>query len=300
MSMLRDFLDFKSQRHNIDGNALGSDGSRLTIRKEIQRSSLLDEFYVSATLTVAFSSIVSAKARGVVLKNVSRPLAYIPAKPFIFSAVAAGLAPRLVHSGLISVLQDYYARLAFASALSDSPALGWSNGQHPEHGELVQLVDLWQRACVLANVVTHQLYDIEHIDDPVRNHKLISTQQLIKDAISGKCPCVRRDGTVYVPGLLDQRRDERHALGWTVWLDAGGTRERATLQDISAGGMGLTVRPGHPIGALIAVQLSNARCLTGVVVWSQKDRIGVRLLQPLSPTDPLLSGAAEDRQPALN
>lgn len=300
MSMLRNFLDFKSQRHNVDGNAHGANGPRLTIRKEVQRSSLLDEFYVSATLTVAFSSIVSAKAHGVVLKNVSRPLAYIPVKPFIFPAVAAGAGPSLVHSGLISVLQDYYTRLAFASVLSDSPALGWSNGQNAEHGELAQLVDLWQRACVLANVVTHQLYDIENINDPVRNHKLISTHQLIKDAISGKCPCVRRDGTVYVPGLLDQRRDERHALGWTVWLDAGGTRERATLQDISAGGMGLTVRPGHPIGALIAVQLSNARCLTGVVVWSQKDGIGVRLLQPLSPTDPLLSGAAEDRQPALN
>ena len=300
MSMLRDFLDFKSQRQHVGGNALGSNASRLTIRKEAQRSSLLDEFYVSATLTVAFSSIVSAKARGIVLKNVSQPLAYIPEKPVIFPAVAAGLAPALVHLGLISVLQDYYTRLAFASAISDSPALGWSNGQSAEHGELVQLVDVWQRACVLANVVTHQLYDIEHIDDPVRNHKLISTQQLIKDAISGKCPCVRRDGTVYVPGLLDQRRDERHALGWTVWLDADGMREQAVLQDISAGGMGLAVCHGHPIGTLIAVQLSNGRCLTGVVVWSQKDRIGARFLQPLSATDPLLSGAAEDRQPTLN
>ena len=300
MPMLRNLLEFKSQRHNSDGDSLGSERSRLTFQQEVLHRSLLDEFYGSAKLTVTFASIVSAQARGVVLKNVSRPLAYIPATPLIFPAVAAGLVQGFGHSGLISVLQDYYARLAFARALSDSPAIVGCNGGNPENGELVQLVDVWQRACVLANVVAHQLYEIEHMDDPVRKQKLISTQQLIKAAISGQSPCVRADGTVYVPGWLDQRREERRALGWTIWLDVGGTRERATLQDISSGGMGLTLCRGHPVGTLIAVQLPNARCLAGVVAWSQKDRMGAQFLQPLSPTDPLLSGAAENRQPTLN
>ncbi len=290
MLTLRTLLTLKSQRQTLDDNPLGFDRSRLSFQQEILLRSLLNEFYSSAKLTVAFASIVSARAHGIRLQNVSRPVAYIPTDPLIFPAVAAGLAPALGHSGLISGLHDYYTRVAFARALSEIPALVQDDG-NSGHRELVQLADVWQRVCALASIVAHLLYDVEHAGDPVRKNQLISIHKLINAAKSGSSPCVRNDGTVFVPGWLDHRRDERRAVGWQVWLEGGGKRDRATLKDISSGGMGLTCCHSRSVGTQISVQLTDARCLVGVVTWSQNDRMGVKFLQPLSATDPLLTAA---------
>lgn len=293
MLRLRTVLTRKSQRQIIDDNPLGFDRSRLTLQQEILLRSLLNEFYSSAKLTVAFASIVSARTRGIRLQNVSRPLAYIPADPLIFPAVAAGLAPALGHSGLISGLHEYYTRVTFARGLSGIPALVQDDG-NAGHLELVQLADVWQRVCALASIVAHLLYDVESAGDPVRKNQLISIHRLINDAKIGNSPCVRNDGTVFVPGWLDHRRNERRAVGWQVWLESSGKRDRATLRDISAGGMGLTTCHNRPVGTQVSVQLADARCLAGVVTWSQNDRIGVKFLQPLSATDPLLTSAYDN------
>ncbi len=290
MLTLRTLLARKSQRQILDDNPLGFDRSRLTLQQEILLRSLLNEFYSSAKLTVAFASIVSARTRGVRLQNVSRPEAYIPADPLIFPAVAAGLAPALGYSGLISGLHEYYTRVAFARGLSAIPALVQDDGNSGQR-ELVQLADVWQRVCALASIVAHLLSDVECAGDPVRKNQLITLHRLINAAKSGSSPCVRNDGTVFVPGWLDHRRDERRAVGWQVWLESGGKRDRATLRDISAGGMGLTSSNSRPVGTQISVQLADARCLAGVVTWSQNDRLGVKFLQPLYANDPLLTAA---------
>ena len=149
--------------------------------------------------------------------------------------------------------------------------------------------DVWRRVCDLANLVAHQLYDVESVKGPDQAHPLLSIHELIKAAQRGQTPCIRNDGLVAIPGWLDQRRDERKQLYWKVWMTADGHRERATLQDISTSGMGLVDCPALMIGAQVTVQLPDQRCLTGVVSWSQPNRVGARFVNPLSVNDPLLS-----------
>ena len=224
MPIFNSLLTFKSHRNANDEHPYRFDRSRLTIQQVMLVRSLLNEFYSSAKLTATFASIVSARRRGLKLQNVSRPVAYIPSDPLIFPAVAAGLSPALDSHELMNGLQDYYARVAFARALSEISALV-GEADDLGHRELAQLDDVWQQVCALANIVAHHLFDVENVDDPARKYQLISIQELINAAKSGRSPCVRSDGTVFVPGWLDQRREERLAAGWQVWIEYGGDRK---------------------------------------------------------------------------
>ena len=299
MSALKQLFPLKFPRLARDENTLTFDRSRLSEQQEILLRSVINEFYCSAKLTVVFTSIVNARHQAIELQSMSQPSAYIPTDPLLFPAVAAGLTPSFGHSHLINALQDYYSRLIFARAFSVLPAAA-ASGITTKNLELDQIADVWQRICDLANVVAHQLYDVENIEYSPNNHQLLSIHSLIKAAQSGLCPCVRMDGSIFVPGWLDQRREARRPLGWKVWFESGNSRERATLQDISSGGMGLVACQARPLGTQISVQLTDARCLIGVVTWSKPDRMGIRFLQPLSHTDPLLTAVSKQEFSSLN
>jgi PilZ domain len=251
--------------------------------------SVLSEFYSSAKLTAVFTSLVNAEMRGIRLQNVSRPLAYVPPTPLILPAVAAGLTPLNGHADLIANLQEYYERIGFARGISDFDGAPSNQVSESHRRELAQIGDVWQRICSIANVVAHQCFDVEESENPVRRQMLISTHQLIKAAHAGQHPCVRADGTMFIPGWLDQRREERRPAVIPVRLEFSGKIETAMLQNISSGGMGIASRVEIAVGEQISVQLPNFRLLVGIVAWCSQGRIGARFLTPLSQTDPLLT-----------
>ncbi len=299
MSPIANYLLSKLQNTSGDDQPAVFDRSRLNQQQEVLLRSIINEFYCSAKLMVVFTSIVNARLQGVGLQNISRPSSFMPTEPLIFHAVASGLTPSFGHPELIGVLQDYYARLAFARAFSVLPPAGEPGPQNVHHLELLQIADVWRRVCDLANLVAHQLYDVETTRG-TQTHPLVSIHELIRAAQRGQAPCVRNDGLVAIPGWLDQRREERKSLGWKVWLTAEGRRERATLQDISLSGMGLADCPTLAIGAQISVQLPDSRCFTGVVTWSQANRLGARFLMPISANDPVLSDLARSAFSSMN
>ena len=261
---------------------------RATHQQGVLLSSILSEFYCSAKLAATFASIVSAKTNGRPLVIIGQRNAFIPDLPLLFPAAAAGLAPVVACSTLLNTLQDYYSFLSFARSLSDTPALDLPD-QASTHAELHQLQNVWLKVCALANLVVHHVYDVERLEDPARKVMLMSIQQLIVAAKNGNSPCVRSNGTVFIPGWLEERREVRHPRGWRVWIVYDGRREAATLQDISTGGMGLAFCDPQPVGSQISVAFPDGRCLTGIVTWAKDQRIGARFLQPLLKSDPLIT-----------
>lgn len=251
--------------------------------------SVLSEFYNSAKLTAVFSSLIHAQMRGIRLQNVSQATRFMPQTPQIFPAVAAGLTPLNGHTDLIANLQEYYERIAFARGISDFEIMKPDDFDAKRIRELAQIADVWQRICSLANVIAHQSFDVEENENAVRRQMLISTHQLIKAAHSGQHPCVRADGMVFVPGWLEQRREERRPTILPVRLEVGGKIDTAMLVNISSGGMGITSRIEISPGAQISVQLPDSRLLVAIVAWCSNGRIGARFLNPLSQSDPLLT-----------
>jgi hypothetical protein len=249
---------------------------------------LIAEFLGSAKLAAVVTSMVTARRAGRKLQYIGSIEAYAPADPLIFPAVGAGLSGPIPYPALFHSLHEYYMRQAFVSALSRLPPDAWNCGDKPSIAEWTELEDAWCCVCSTATIVMHHIPEVRSMDDPAAQYRLASLHRLVNAAKMSESPCVRSDGTVFVPGWLDRRRQERRTVGCKVWLETGGVRERATLHDISMGGMGLAFCKTFPVGTEVAAQLPNGRRLVGNVAWSHEDRMGATFARPLSPTDPLL------------
>ena len=263
-------------------------------RQALERC-LLDEFYAAAKLLVTLTSIVNARAASRRLQSIASVAGFIAPEPVIFPAVATGATAKVHRPELIASLQEFYARLSFARAFG-AAALNNGGEENTVSFELRQLVDVWQRICSAANVVCHQLYDIENGAGPNRRDQLLAIHEMIKSAQHAGSPCVRLDGTVFVPGWLDERRQPRRLLAWPVWLEVDNACEAAILKDVSTGGVGLESCQGRPIGTQINVHLHSGRILKAVVTWSQNGRLGAKFLQTLPPEDPMLTGSDGSHQ----
>jgi hypothetical protein len=247
------------------------------------------EFLNSARLAIVVTSMATARRVGLRLKYFGAVRAYLPTPPRVFLARHGTGRVGPIPSEFQANLQEYYARLAFLSALSDLPDDVWRSGDvvrsDPEWCEFEQA---WCRLCGLASAVT--FYAEEHCldgDAAVRG-AVLRMRQLLRSAKDGGHPCVSRGGAVFVPGWLDRRHQERLPLGWRIELEVNGTREHATLNDLSTTGMGIANCRQHPVGAEVIAHLSTGRCLVGRVQWSEGDRLGAVLLSSLPPTDALL------------
>jgi hypothetical protein len=100
-------------------------------------------------------------------------------------------------------------------------------------------------------------------------------------------------------GAKERRAQGRHPLparaAWRITLALGGHRYAATVEDISAAGIGLTVGEWLEPGAALTVELTNAcslfRCCRAARVvhvrgqrWDRY-RVGCQFAAPLSPSE---------------
>ena len=265
--------------------------------QKVLLGSLLTEFLNSTLWTSAITSMVTAKAAGRPLRFVGPATAYISPDPLIFPAVASWLTAPIKHPFMVGSLHTYYLRLAFARVLTQMPEADWQPGADVKMENWRQLSDVWRRTCALASIAIHYWYDtISTLDVDVKS-RLNAAHLLIMSAKNGETPCVRSDGLVFVPGYMDERRQERRMVGCKILLEAAGFCGSATLQDISIGGMGLAFCPAFAVGAQVSAQLNTGRRLVGIVTWSRGNRAGAKFLQPLHPSDPLLKDFADGTAP---
>lgn len=249
---------------------------------------LCAEFVDSATYSAAFASVVVAKnnARTVIVSGSLN--AYRPTAPSIFRQVAAQLQLDGDKAEFVGLLQSYYSRLAFSTALSESVALDWPVA-HPRHIGWAELADVWKSSCSAGLIAIHKSFDLPTLSDVDVRRGLIEVHELLLRVKAGDAPCVRGDGRLILPGKMDERREQRIKIGARVRISSAGLNAFATLQDISSSGMGLAFAPPLTVGAHVTATQSDGRQLSGRVVWSERDRAGIRFEHPLPPTDPLLN-----------
>ena len=138
----------------------------------------------------------------------------------------------------------------------------------------------------------HHVVALPRNRGPIEDWKLANVKQLLDAASRCESPCVKDDGSVFVPDWLDRRQAVRYRTNIRVWLEFDGDRCQATVQDISISGMGLACQNALSAGTVITARLQNDRELVGRIVWAGNAKLGVSFLMPLAPNDPLVSGVA--------
>lgn len=250
-------------------------------------TALISEFVTTARLAAVVTSMATARRSGSCLRFLGVFRAYLPPSPHVFQLSFRTLMDASLQPEFVSNLQNYYARLAFISALSDLPDDAWRSGNGLSTAEWQDLENAWCRICALASVVVHHMLELCLDSNPARRD-LASIQHIVQLAKDGGRPCVGFDGAVIVPGWLDRRRQDRRLLNWPALLDVDGERYMATLHDVSTDGMGIAGCRMHRVGANLTAALQSGRCLAGRVQWCQLDRLGAKFTLPLALTDPLL------------
>lgn len=254
--------------------------------------SLLEEFIRSASLCVTATSVASAFAIHKPVRLFGSLHIYMPTEPTVFSAVAANLVATTLDPGITSDLEDYYAATQIAAIKTLEACSGLRPIRMATAVDWPVLLKDWHWACRLASQVRAERF-MQCVDaDPMVAERLDFMRDSVRAAREGKCPNIASDGTVVVPGLLDRRRDQRLRVGRPVWIESNAGRQQATLQDISASGMGLAFCRGLKPGMPVTTILPNGRRMLGITVWACIDRAGVRFVAPLLETDPILTSAS--------
>ena len=238
------------------------------------------EFLSFALFVVAAASMVSAKRSGRCISLHFDPGAYLPPIPVLFHQHPNVLTDTAEHRKIFVWLHDYYVRLAIASRLFPKDTQAWTSSTDGAFGAWENLDNLWQNNCGSTLVGLHLLTDLPFGALPDVAQRVDFVYRLIVEARSGCFPCLRSDGTPYIPGWLEARREPRSKDGGRVAIIRNGTRVEVALSDLSESGMGLSDCPTLPVNEAIAIEFVDGRLMRGRVVWWRDGRAGIRLIRP--------------------
>jgi hypothetical protein len=90
----------------------------------------------------------------------------------------------------------------------------------------------------------------------------------------------------------ERRRHRRYATHIRAVLQGGGRSQSTIINDLSAGGAGLTSALGVESNDSVVLQLEDGRRIQGIVAWRISGCCGVQFDQELAAADPLLVEAA--------
>ena len=152
------------------------------------------------------------------------------------------------------------------------------------------IADAWRRVCTASEALHEdiatmmacagQLCDQTAEAGPLR---------LLKLASLGGWPCLDRTGHITIPGVAERRAEARHIVDRPVEVSTDSGSFAAVLSNATAIGLGLEAAVALQAGTEVTVWISEECGLVGVVRWCKGGRIGVRLLEPLLPDDPLFA-----------
>jgi hypothetical protein len=113
--------------------------------------------------------------------------------------------------------------------------------------------------------------------------------KFLKEAMTGSFACVNQYGEVALPILPQRRKTPRYTLLQPCKINSQGSTSIAFARDVSRNGIGLNCERDFRLKDAVVVELRNGRKMKGIVVWRQKDRIGIRFDNSLAENDPLIS-----------
>ncbi len=254
-------------------------------------TAVVAELNFALVATAVTTSLVTARAMLRPLAPQYSPLSYLPPEPALSSAAAMRVTGHGLPKSFKTALRTFHDALSPAKdlafeiqAVTDlTPA---ASGKH-----WMALSGVWRRcagAALKAGDAAHDVASSAGVGDDA-HAGWAELRSLLLAVRDGQSPCVSPQGHIVFPNWADRRSSRRKSLGKPAWHCAGAHRHQVMLADISQTGFGLSDCHGISAGDPVAVEIASGRVLSGVAIWSQGNRAGVRFREPLSRTDTLLA-----------
>jgi PilZ domain len=156
--------------------------------------------------------------------------------------------------------------------------------------EKTKLARLWRATCsatgVLLTEIRRTLAD-DSGSQPMSTSLQILT--LLERVSTGEYPCVRYDGVVVMPDWAERRSSTRFVVSIPAVLRFGGQRVETTIENMSADGLGLHGANGGVAAEPVILELAVGARLSGIIVWSNANRMGIKLTNAIHADAPTLN-----------
>ncbi len=249
---------------------------------------VLDELLNSALLAATSASIANWMAAKQDFSVRSSLACYLPPVPTVFpqAALELCLAPDTFH--MSTALREYYDRLGFLRALTTNSE---GSGVHGKGSfDVPTLIAAWQDLAAaardaLAEVIAHADADTARRSD----ERYRKVTELLSAVAAGQHPCVDASGLVTVPFWAERRSVRRTRVSLQAYLVVADGIQRVSVVDAGERSLGIVGLSGGVAGAKVQLLVKPGRSIAGKVIWSEGDRAGIALEEPLPPDSSLLT-----------
>jgi hypothetical protein len=156
--------------------------------------------------------------------------------------------------------------------------------------EKIKLAQLWRATC---NATGALLTEIRRtLADGNGSRPMSASLQILtflERASKGEYPCVRDDGVVVMPEWAERRGSKRFVVTIPAVLRFGGQRLQTTIENMSADGLGLHGANCVAATEPVILELAAGARLSGTIVWSDANRIGIKLTNAIHAGAPTLN-----------
>jgi len=125
--------------------------------------------------------------------------------------------------------------------------------------------------------------------DPGYAQDFQTTRAFLAQAVEGRMNDIMAHGVLEPPKLRQRRRNPRMTLARSCNLIVGTASYPAKILDVAREGIGVNTRAALETGQSVAIALDDGRRLEATVVRRQGPVFGLKLLELLTPDDPLFA-----------
>jgi hypothetical protein len=263
---------------------------------DVRRLALLRAEILNVGMGASVIASLANAAESMVFQelSVANVFALVPGQSTTFESDIFELSGKAHFFEIAQHVQGFLARLSLARSLSKAFAERSGGSARESFCPLAVIADSWRRVCRAAiaahSAIAESMHTSGHIGTAAVEH---STLELLRSASLGGWPCISREGYLSIPGWAERRVERRISVGLPVGISLGAARFPGIIENATPTGLGLSCSLTVEAGAEIGVQISDGRSLVGIVQWGKSGKLGVRLTEPLSPDDLLLTGGLE-------
>jgi PilZ domain len=152
----------------------------------------------------------------------------------------------------------------------------------------VALQRLWQSAAENGLEVLSRVLAVD-CGPTLARERLIAAHVKLGNAVDGTMTLSAEEIAGVLPVWIRRRRHTRQAISVSVTIWARDRRERGQVLDISQGGALLLMKGSASRGDKLQVEFPGRRPITAIIQWTHDTRVGVKFVEPLEQSDPLLA-----------